>query len=170
MSCQCGKSFKTSQALMQHTRDSPRHRQSTMSRLSASGKGTFKSEEALPQHQRDLPIPLGINTVGCTGLLKCSCGKTVKDENGLKDVTASLSKAAENDEEKSFYGFPDDGMVSVTSCSIRQRIYADYSFTAQLLSMGQRLTATRRRDRFKQAYYFRQGNWHRARDQKYRRR
>jgi hypothetical protein len=58
VSCQCGKSFKTSQALMQHTRDSPRHRQSTMPRLSASGKGTFKSEEALPQHQRDLPIPL----------------------------------------------------------------------------------------------------------------
>jgi hypothetical protein len=28
--------------------------------------------------------------------------------------------------------------------------------------MGQRLTATRRRDRFKQAYSFRQGNWHRG--------
>jgi hypothetical protein len=124
VSCHCGKSFKDSQALTQHTHDSPRHRQSTLPLPPVPGdKSILESQEALQQHQRDFSLRLGTNTVVRTSWLKCSCGKTVKDENGLKQhmrvssrhrKLKKLCEAAANKKEKNFDGFPDDNMVDAS--------------------------------------------------------
>ena len=133
--CPCGKSFKDSQALMQHTRDSARHLQRTMpgplitpaapnlqSKVTCTCGEVFHSAEALQQHQRDSHLHAETNRVKRTGGVKCSCGKTVKDENGLKSHMRTSSHyrkleqfhtAAANDGDKS-YGFLDIGVVGLT--------------------------------------------------------
>ncbi|RYP60137.1 hypothetical protein DL770_010057 [Monosporascus sp. CRB-9-2] len=89
--CHCGKTFKDSQAMMQHTRDSPRHpRQNATPPPAPDGIQTcgcgsvFKTAEALHQHKRDSPFHAQKDTARSTGGIMCSCGKIVKNENGMK--------------------------------------------------------------------------------------
>jgi hypothetical protein len=44
-----------------------------------------KSDTALQQHQRDSSLHSRINTVKGSNGIKCSCSKTVRDKNGLRE-------------------------------------------------------------------------------------
>jgi hypothetical protein len=108
----------------------------------------FRSEEAQRQHQSDSSRHPETRLRRTDGV-KCSCGKIVKDENGLKEhMRASLRHrkleefcaAVSDDEDKSYFGFPDDGGVSHLSSYVA-REGSDRSFTVQLLST-RHLTST----------------------------
>ena len=133
----CGKAFTNN--ARRHTNESPRHLQQNAlglpGALTASipknpiltGRVTctcgkeFKTDEALEQHQRDASVHAEVNISRPAGEIKCSCGKNVKDEDGLENYLRSSlrrrkfeefrSGAAGNDN-RTFFGFPDDGVVS----------------------------------------------------------
>lgn len=143
--CHCGKTFKNSQALLQHTRDSPSHPLQTVPRPPASPAvptsaatsskgnvtciygGVSETDGALQQHQRDSSLHPKTNMITRTGEIKCSCGRTVKDENGLKQHMRFSSRhrkvegscaAALNDQVEISHGFPDDGAVGLALLSV----------------------------------------------------
>jgi len=111
LSCPCGKSFKNSSALRQHTRDSPRHVQQPV--LHPPANLVVPVARPVQEPQPESPLPMANIPAG----VKCPCGKLVKDEDGLMQHTRDsprhrkLEVACIADENKASHQIPDEGVV-----------------------------------------------------------
>ncbi|KAI9792768.1 MAG: hypothetical protein M1816_001499 [Peltula sp. TS41687] len=99
--CPCGKRFGTSEALLQHTRDSPHHQRQRAQTAVTPAVATSRAASAIPSHQEKCSCGRVFHTPGALGqhLSDSPVHAKVGDENALKGHKRNSSRRRRFEEE-----------------------------------------------------------------------